>query len=419
MGSESVIDDWGIPTSRVPRVMMVVPKYPYPVAGGLERQSHELAKALLEEGIDVQVVSGAFAPSQQSEESVESVCVHRISWTESKWLRFLRTPIDLFAVLYARRKTYDVIHLHQTSWFGMFTIIAAKLLGKPILTKLANVGSLGIPGLLGLPFGSIMLKILLSSDAMVAMSEESIAEATSHGYPIERILVTPNGIRLSSQSRSVQRNGEYQKPCRVVFVGRLSPQKGLDMLLQAWLDVKEAVGPHVLLEIWGAGPLESELRRMSHDLNLEESVTFRGHLEGVPERLRSIDIFVMNSQAEGNSNAILEAMAAGLPVVSTRVGGTAMLVGPEGADFLFDPGDRAGLVERLVTLIRNPALREATSNAMQRRASEYFDIRRVARTYADAYRFLASGVRDRVSELSNPVVRTGCVGDNPAESALA
>ena len=84
---------------------MVVPMYPYPVAGGLERQSHELAKALLEYGIDVQVVSGAFARFQQSEESVEGVRVYRIPWIESKWLRFLRTPFDLFTVLFARRKS--------------------------------------------------------------------------------------------------------------------------------------------------------------------------------------------------------------------------------------------------------------------------------------------------------------------------
>ncbi len=183
---------------------MVVPNYPYPVVGGLERQSHELAKALRECGIEVQALSGAFAPSHKAEEDVEGIRVHRIPWTHKKWLRFLRTPFDLFAALYARRKSYDIIHLHQFSWFGIFTIVSARLLRKPILTKLANVGPLGIPGMLELPLGGVMLKILQWSDALVAMSEESISEATSHGFPVERILVTPNGIRLSEESASAK-----------------------------------------------------------------------------------------------------------------------------------------------------------------------------------------------------------------------
>ncbi len=132
----------------IPRVMMALPRYPFPIMGGLERQAHELAKALRLAGAGVQAISGTFNSSQPQQEKVEGVLVHRIPWPASKAIRFLRTPFDVFYVLYSTRKSYDVIHLHQHSLFGLFTILCAKLLGKPILVKLPNVGKYGIPGML-------------------------------------------------------------------------------------------------------------------------------------------------------------------------------------------------------------------------------------------------------------------------------
>ena len=109
-----------------PRVLMVVPQYPYPVVGGLERQAHELAKALLNLKIGVQVVSGRQGPTQPAEDTVEGVLVHRIPWSGWKTWRFVRTPVDLFLVLYRWRATYDVVHLHQCSSFSLFGVVAAQ-----------------------------------------------------------------------------------------------------------------------------------------------------------------------------------------------------------------------------------------------------------------------------------------------------
>ena len=97
------------------RVLMVVPQYPYPVVGGLERQSHELSRTLRAAGTDVQVVSGRVTPAQPDIEDVEGIRVHRLPWTARRWLRFLRMPSSLFAALFRLRNSYDVVHLHQHS----------------------------------------------------------------------------------------------------------------------------------------------------------------------------------------------------------------------------------------------------------------------------------------------------------------
>lgn len=389
------------------RVMMAVPQYPYPVTGGLERQSHELAKALLPLGVKVQAVSGKVLADQPSRETVEGIVVHRIPWPQRKLIRFLRTPFDLFTVLYTHRRTYDVIHLHQFSWFGAFVIVAARLLRKPVLTKLPSVGSTSLPGFSRSLPGALKLAIFKKTDSVVAMSGESLAELAAAGFPFQRVLRTPNGIRILSNEGAVTPHPAPPGPCRVVFVGRISPEKRVDDLLYAWQRVVATSTVPVLLELWGDGPTESDMKSLCATLGIADTVTFRGYVTSVREHLGAMDVFVLTSNQEGNSNAILEAMAAGLPVVSTGVGGTPMLVGSEGSHFLVRPGDREGLYARLMELIEHPALRIRVGREMRERIMAHFDINRVARTYATAYRLLADDRRNDMHTIGNPIVAMG------------
>lgn len=386
------------------RVLMAVPQYPYPVMGGLERQSHELAKALLSLGVGVQALSGRILPDQPRQETVEGVLVHRIPWPRQKFLRFIRTPLDLLSVLYAQRATYDVVHLHQFSWFGVFVILTARLLGKPVLMKLPSVGAHSLPGLARARLGALKLKAFGMTDAVVAMSAESLAELADVGYPPGSILRTPNGISLGPERGRPDASAGAPGPCRVVFVGRLSGEKRLVDLLTAWQKVTVAATRPATLELWGTGPDEADLKALCASLGIADSVVFLGHVEAVRDRLADMDVFVLTSEREGNSNAILEAMAAGLPVVSTRVGGTPMQVGQEGDHFLIEPGDRAALCARLVELIDDTAVRERVGAAMRERIRVHFDIRRVGATYAAAYRLLAANRRHEIAGVGNPII---------------
>ena len=383
---------------------MAVPQYPYPVLGGLERQAHELAKTLQAHGVRVQAISGAIAPGHPGTETVEGIPVHRIPWPQRKLLRFFRTPFDLFTVLFRERHSYDVIHLHQFSWFGAYVIVLAKALGKPILTKLPSVGSTSLPGIARSFLGTIKLALFKLTDSVVAMSEESLAELENAGFPYARILRTPNGIRLLGNRLVSPGAGPESNVCRVVFVGRISAEKQIDDLLHAWKLVTHGAHGPVHLELWGSGPAEQEMKALAEGLGLSHCVTFSGHIESVRERLEEMDIFVLTSVREGNSNAILEAMAAGLPVVSTRVGGTPMLVGAEGAPFLVDSGDRNALSARLLELINDASLRSRTGALMRERILRHFDIEIVARTYAAAYHLLSTRRRQEICQVGNPII---------------
>lgn len=388
--------------NKLPRVLMFVPQYPYPVLGGLEKQSHLLSKALMTQGLVVQVISGKINPGQPDNELVEGVPVTRLFWSGLKPLRFALAPFSIAKQLWAKSSTFDVIHLHQCSWVGLFVIVLAKLLGKPILTKLASVGYGGLPGMRRKVFGWLRLAIFSKSDAIVAMSAESLQELMAVSYPVARVLLTPNGIDLNDPPPLRLQAGAA--PCRVVFVGRLTQEKNINVLLKAWARVIAAGVENVTLTLYGDGPLLGALQHQCAELDLIGNVIFAGLVENIKDRLPGMDVFVLPSSVEGNSNAILEAMRAGLPIVSTMAGGTPMLVGEEGRAFLSAPGDIDALYMHLLILIKNRSLRLTSGLAMRRRVEQHFDIMQVAQTYSKAYGFLAARERDRISEVANPVI---------------
>jgi glycosyltransferase involved in cell wall biosynthesis len=391
-GSYCVSNQLGFQNDKFSRILMFVPQYPYPVVGGLERQSHELSKALIQIGVNVQVISGMIIPEHSSFDIVEGVPVTRIKWSQRKSLRFLFTSIELFLLLWSKRHSFDVIHLHQHSWVGLFTILCAKILHKPVLTKLPNVGDYGLHGLRKDKFGQLKIKILLMSDGLIAMSQASVNEIRKFGFPEGRILRISNGICLRHMSSSSKTMTTRSNPsCKVVFVGRLMKQKRLYTLLDAWKKVVDFIDDRPILEIWGEGPLLRTLKKYSEQLEISWSVKFCGHINGVRKRLHGMDVFVLPSVAEGNSNAILEAMDAGLPVVSTLVGGTPMLVGKNSAGLLFKVDDTDALASILYELMQNVEKRRQIGRAMRIRVETYFDINKIALKYLSAYCFLCQG----------------------------
>lgn len=384
------------------RVLMAVPQYPFPVVGGLEKQAHELARELVRQGLHVQVLSGRVVPDQPDVEDVDGVIVHRLPWPRSRQARWLAMPFLMWRQFARLRREVDVVHCHVFSGFGLFLILLAKHARVPILVKLASVGHGSLPFLtLGL-IGRLRGAVFRLSDAVVAMSQQSLDELAAFGFDRQRVLATPNGIRLQQPQA---RKRSLDAPLRLVFVGRLHPDKGLHDLVGALRLVEQRRHRRAWsLDVIGDGEHMAMLEKWIDDAGLTEKVRLLGHRDRITDLMWQYDALLLPSYREGNSNVILEAMAAGLAVVSTSVGGTPMLLGPAGRDWLHQPGDTEALAKLVTRLIEEPEGVQALGRNLRQRVEKHFEIGVVASTYAAAYRQLAQGKRYELASLSNPIV---------------
>lgn len=209
------------------------------------------------------------------------------------------------------------------------------------------------------------------------------------GVAPERITRICNGVDVGRFTPV--RRASADGPLVIGTVGRLQAVKNQVLLVRACgLLAREA--PHLAarwrLRIVGDGPEREPLEAAIREEGLEAVATLAGWSDDVPGVLRELDIFVLPSLNEGISNTILEAMATGLPVVATAVGGSPELIRAGETGFLVPPGDSRAMAGRLREYLDSPALAAAQGAAGRRRTEEEFSIRRMLADYGNLYQQL-------------------------------
>jgi len=306
-------------------------------------------------------------------------------------IRSLRSPRLALAVAGLardlRRRRIQVVHS-----FGFYSnlvgVLAARLARVPaVIASQRDLGNLRPPLQRWVQGLAIRLAgyVVVNSDAVAGRLR------TAWAAPGRRIVVIPNGVDLA---RFAPATGPATRHSDTVTVGTLAvlrPEKAVGNFIRAAAEVRERC-PAARFVIWGEGPCRPTLERLVRELGLEALVELPG-LTFEPERaLRGLDIFVLPSISEAFPNALLEAMATGLPVVATRVGGIPALVEDGQTGLLVPPGDHAALAGAIMRLIEAPALAALLADRAQRRALDEFGIdRMLARLEALYDRALAAG----------------------------
>jgi glycosyltransferase involved in cell wall biosynthesis len=203
------------------------------------------------------------------------------------------------------------------------------------------------------------------------------------GYRLDRLLVVPNGIDLPSEPLP---RGEL-----VGTLSLLEPVKGIDVFLHAAAELS-ARRPDTRFAVFGSGPLETPLRALAVRLGIADRVAFRGYVPAA-QALRELAVLVVPSHMETSGLALLEAMAAGVPAVATRVGGLAETA-PDGAAELVAPGDAQALSAAVLRLLDDPGL------ALERREAGRAAARE--RTAAETARRLLAAYERALSRRSSP-----------------
>ena len=277
----------------------------------------------------------------------------------------------VWLVKYLRRERIEILHTH-TSKAGFLGAVAARLAGTPVVVYTPHGHIFGegarIPGVEGRGRRAMLLRLRRLaerwSDRIVALNQEDLEEQVALGLaPREKYVVVPNGIDLGVYESSANGQGrdEVRADLRirgrtptVAVVGRLTTEKGQDVLIRALARLGGRRAPVLL--IIGGGPEEAALREMCRSLGVEERVRFLGVRTDVPVLLRGADIVVLPSRYESGGLALMEAMASGLPVIASDVGGVPDLIRDGEEGLLVPPGDPEPLADAIHRVIYNPRL---------------------------------------------------------------
>ncbi len=407
------------------KVLMMVQLFPPAAIGGAERQCLRQARALARRGHQVMVLTKWVVPESPRCEEMDGITVLRKGYffslrkawrrrrggeaaatpsgavvaavvstrkpTVSDWLRNALFIAETVWAAKTGRLKADVVHVHMSDWFAGLAEWVGRILRAPVFCKEASNPVLLVTEDLDVPLASYWRARRMGC-RFVAMTE-AIAEALRiKGISADRIVSIPNGMELpEAVSEPGSRSG-------AIYLGNFSQGaefKGFDVLLAAWsYAVREE--PAMRLRMHGGGDAEC-WKAFARERGCEESVDFAGPTGDVWQVHREAGFFVLPSRKEGLSNALLEAMASGLPVVVSDIPGNVAVV-QDGVQGLVVPVDDAeALAAAMLKLYRDPGLRVRMGEAARRRIREAFAIDSVAERLEGAYARALAETRKKIA----------------------
>lgn len=219
---------------------------------------------------------------------------------------------------------------------------------------------------------------LRSASRVVTVCSAFRADLEKCGVAPDRIIIRHNSVKpflppVEDRVRELRRSLGILPGTKVILsIGRLSREKGQSDLVKAFSFVyRNHSDAKLLLILVGTGPEYQSLKNMAENLNLADSVLFPGHQADVSPFYTIADVVVLPSHTEGSPNVLLEAMAAGLPIVSTAVGGVPEIVTSEKEALLVEKNDPISLARAIERLVGDEALRKRISSAARTTVSAY------------------------------------------------
>ncbi len=383
------------------KVLMVIERY-LPIWGGAENQLRQLCPNLLDAGCDITIMTRRWSENMPQSETIDGVPVKRVGLPIKGLAGTVCFVLALLWQLLRQGRKFDVIHSHGAAALGALCSLAARLSGSRNMSKIATAGR--IPKLRGNLVGRVLLFLFKRSDAVVCLSHEIYDELMAIGIAPDRIAWIPNSVDVArfkpgladARLRWRRARGFGESDLVVVFCGRLVARKGPDVLLEAWQPLTER-HPNVRLLLLGDGrdQPDSIVDRL-HQIVARwpvQDVIFEGAVDKPEDYLAVADIFVLPSFKEGAPNALLEAMAAGLATVSSKIGGVEDLVADGETGLMFPAGDASALTKTLSGLIEDRKRRNEIGAAARRHVMDQFSVAAIAQCYIDAYKLLMDNRR--------------------------
>lgn len=316
------------------------------------------------------------------EESLEKLC--RVTYGSGD-VYSIRSCIELYK--YLRRNEYDIVHTHLTApqlYLALFNRFFPNY--AIMVTTEHNTYNRRR----GFPAFKYLDRLIYARLHAIVCITKATSESLNSWLPETgtKTFVIENGIDYKAFSGASAAQLECDRPI-LISVARFSEQKDQDTIIRALKSI--AFGTLLLV---GDGERKGQLQSLVKEHGLENRVVFLGNRSDIPELLKASDIFIQSSHWEGFGLSTAEAMAAGLPVIASRLPGLKDVVGDAG--ILFTPGDENELVLAIVSL-SNPEKRLKMGNLASARANR-FDIEHTVRRYNALYDLLVLRRNQRVRQ---------------------
>ena len=356
------------------RLLVVSHGFP-PYYGGAEHAAGHLAAAAVSSGRwEVDVLTSDIGGRLPARERWRGVNVVRVPARKKKWAN--HNVVELHSFLRSASRNMEI---RRPDWIlAHFTLpggeVARRWAGRFGIPYAVVLHGADVPDSQKGRFGAVyplikpLVRRVWRQAARVIAVSDGLRELALRTWPEGRIEVVPNGVDIErfrpAEMPTVRDGGTLV----VVAVARLVEIKGLQHLIAALARIPADMRSQIRLRLCGTGPYEGELRRQVREAGLDEQVEFAGLIayDEIPRQLRQSDVFVLPSLQEGLPLSLLEAMASGLPVVATAVGGIPGVV-KDGVNGLLVPAAApAALRDALVRLLANPALRQRLGTAARR-----------------------------------------------------
>jgi glycosyltransferase involved in cell wall biosynthesis len=378
------------------RVAMLISQFP-PSVGGTERQAHGLSRELVRLGIGVDVITQRYRPDLPAFETIDGVAVHRLGRPGTSLWASLIFFIHGFFTLARMRPRPDILHAHMISAPSVLALIAGHWIHRKSIVKAACAGPYGdVATSRRTWYGKIKLsQVLKGVDRIVCLTPEIEKEILQAGAPAPKLTSIVNGVDaqrfhpIASVEEKKAARAAHELPAGqwILFAGRMTSQKRPGVLLDAFLRIQNELSDAYLLFL-GDGPAKHSLQDKVRSEGLASRVLFMGNQTNMESFYHAVDVFALPSAAEGQSNSLLEAMACGLPCITSDQG-SAGLVEEGKTGRLVPLDDPEHLARALRDILQNPALAVSLGLTAREKIQQHYRLEIVAKQYASLYQDLA------------------------------
>lgn len=274
-----------------------------------------------------------------------------------------------------KRRNINVVHTHNSGAM-IYGALASRLAGVKAVVHTRHGQRFGA----GKRQTRVFALTARLVDRFVGVSQDGASLSVKEGVPSSCVRTIWNGIDLSQFPYQGATAGGP-----AVIVARIVPEKEIATLIRATALVRQR-HPSFRLQIVGDGPSLPEVKGLVAELGLADSIELLGERRDIPSILSSASMFVLPSRTEGISLTLLEAMASGLPVVATRVGGNPEVVKHNRTGLLTKAGDVRQMADAISLMIETPSAASRMGECGRRRVERHFNVQRMVRNYEAMYR---------------------------------